>query len=115
MFRQFLLGAALAAVSVGPVSAEVVKTTAGARSLPPEKRMHAIGLKAMLAGGPPAIMFSPIMDGGVLPRRLADPGPSEFNDTPILTGITADEGASAPTYGMSTAAALQATLAKTFV
>lgn len=67
--------------------------------------------KAASAGASPGrgIRFAPIIDGVVLPRSLDDAMASRaINDTPILTGLTANESSTGATYGKLDAAALKA-------
>jgi para-nitrobenzyl esterase len=62
-----------------------------------------------------ALRFGPIVDGKVLPRSTNDLPKGAFNDTPVLTGLTADEGSGLqPNYGKATVAEFSAQLDRTF-
>jgi para-nitrobenzyl esterase len=80
------------------------------RKLPAEALMQAAGGNPMTA----KYHFGPIVDGRVL---VADPlslPAGGFNDTPVLTGLNADEGSVAPGYGASTVAAVRASIEHRF-
>jgi para-nitrobenzyl esterase len=79
------------------------KTGAGSladlRALPSEALMKAVQGEGMAA----LLRFGPVIDSKVMPVDPVDPPPGRFNDVPILTGLTADEGSALiPDYGKAT-------------
>ena len=74
---------------------------AGANSLAALRAMPAEDLlKAARQPGAPPIPFRPNVDGWFLPTDVATTfRERKQNDVPMLTGLTADEGSSSPTYG----------------
>jgi para-nitrobenzyl esterase len=71
---------------------------------------------AAALGNGPGLRFAPIADGVVVP---ADPAAAlaagRFNDTPVLTGLTRDEGSAMdPQYRAADAAAYKAALARRY-
>ncbi|HUO97204.1 MAG TPA: carboxylesterase family protein [Rhizomicrobium sp.] len=72
-------------------------TLAKLRALPAEDLLKA----PVPAGGPPMLRFMPIVDGWLLPGQPADlSAKGEINDTPFLTGQTANEAsAMSPKWG----------------
>ena len=92
-----------------------------ALTLPQLRRLTATEIDKRLAGmagsnpaaGPPALPFAPCVDGLFLPDR-ASVG-RNTNDTPILTGMTANEFTGLnPNYGHATAAGFTAQLTETY-
>jgi para-nitrobenzyl esterase len=62
------------------------------------KELRALPIKDLTATGGPR--FSPVIDGWFLPADNATTfAQGKQNDVPTLTGLTADEGSAAPTYG----------------
>jgi para-nitrobenzyl esterase len=54
------------------------------------------------------VRFAPVVDGWFLPAEIPEIfAQGKQNDVPTLTGLTADEGSSAPTYGKVSAADFQ--------
>lgn len=67
--------------------------------------MRALSAEDLLAADVTVFRFTPIVDGVVVPASPAEAQASgAYNDTPILTGYTADEGSSRGQYGKATAA-----------
>ncbi len=82
---------------------------AGARSLRALRALPADELlKVARQPASPPISFRPCVDGWFLPADIATLfRQGRQNDVPILTGLTADEGSAAPTYGRIRAADFQ--------
>jgi para-nitrobenzyl esterase len=99
--------AAAEATGVEFMAATGATSLAELRALPPEDLL-AVDLTGM--------RFGPIIDGAVVPMSLADAQESgSYNDTPILTGYTADEGSSwSDQYGRATVAEHEANIEKTY-
>jgi para-nitrobenzyl esterase len=75
------------------------KALAGLRALSANDLLRAVGRIPRDSGARP-IAFRPIVDGYVaLDAPLAVIRAGRQHDVPTLTGLTADEGSSAPTYG----------------
>jgi para-nitrobenzyl esterase len=69
--------------------------------------------KMSAGGGPPGLRFAPIVDGLFLPNT-ATVG-ANTNDTPVLTGMTANEGTGLnPNYGKITAESFKKQLDSTY-
>ena len=88
------------------------KSVAEMRRLSPE----AIGVAAKGTPGDrsTALRFGPIVDGRIIPQDPSGAGLPPVNDTPILTGMTADEGSSGDNYGVSTPTALRSSIERSF-
>jgi para-nitrobenzyl esterase len=81
------------------------------RALPPETLMKAAQGEGMAA----LLRFGPVVDSKVMPVDPVDPPPGRFNDVPILTGMTADEGSALiPNYGKATPDQLSVRMAQQF-
>ena len=67
--------------------------------------MRALSAEELLAADVTVFRFRPIVDGVVVPASPTEAQASgAYNDTPILTGYTADEGSSREQYGEATTA-----------
>lgn len=79
---------------------------AGAATLQDLRAISAEDLLKVGAGNPMAgLRFSQIVDGKVLPRALDALQAGDYADTPVLTGLTADEGSALSfNYGKATPA-----------
>lgn len=67
--------------------------------------LRALSPEELLAVDVTGLRFGPIVDGAVIPASPAEAQASgAYNDTPILTGYTADEASSREQYGKATAA-----------
>lgn len=89
-----------------------VKTLDELRALPAEKLLKLPPMTGdFWKRGP---MFAPIMDGWLLPKQQSElTAEGKVNDTPFLTGMTADETSSMnPKYGSMTAQDCDAAFAK---
>src|SRR5690606_7419392 len=77
---------------------------AGADSLATLRALSADAVLKVGAGNPMAgLRFAPIVDGKLIPHGTAGLPAGSYADTPVLTGLTADEGsAMMPGYGVST-------------
>lgn len=76
--------------------------------------LRALSLDQLMAGPPgggmPSLQFVPIRDGKVLPAK-----PTALARTPLLTGLTADEGSGFnPVYGKATPTALKSQIEAQF-
>jgi len=80
------------------------------RKVPADRLMQAAGGNPMTA----KFHFGPIIDGHVLVADPASLPAGGFNDTPVLTGLNADEGSVAPGYGASTAAQVKVSIEHRF-
>lgn len=91
------------------------KSIADLRKVSPAALMAAAGGRDGGATAPPGLRFMPVVDGKVMPKDPETLARGEFNDTPVLTGLNADEGSGlSPTYGKATASGLKERLEKTF-
>ncbi len=80
----------------------------GARSIRELRALPVDTLLAALPPGSPPTRFIPIVDGYFLPDAVhAIYARGEQNDTPMLTGMNADEGSAFPGYGGMTVAAFR--------
>jgi para-nitrobenzyl esterase len=68
----------------------------GAHSI---RELRVMSAKDLIGGGG-GMRFAPVVDGWFLPADIAEIfAQGKQNDVPMLTGLTADEGSAAPTYG----------------
>lgn len=70
---------------------------AAAKSASSIRELRALSAQDLTGGG---MRFGPVVDGWFLPAEIAAIfAQGKQNDVPMLTGLTADEGSAAPTYG----------------
>lgn len=70
---------------------------AAAKSANSIRELRALSAQDLTGGG---MRFGPVVDGWFLPAEIAAIfAQGKQNDVPMLTGLTADEGSAAPTYG----------------
>ncbi len=93
-----------------------VTSLASLRALTPQQLGAAARKPEASGGGTGGLRFSPIADGVVLPENPdAALAAGRANDTPILTGLTQDEGSAMnPSYRSGDPAAYRAGLARRF-
>lgn len=82
---------------------------AGAATLAELRAMSAEDAQAALEAS--GMRFRPIVDGVIVPLSASEAyAQGKYNDTPVMTGFTADEGSSSETYGQDTKEQFQASV-----
>ncbi len=77
--------------------------------------LRAMSYEQLIGVAHEGMRFGPIVDGVVIPVGLGEAlATGQYNDTPFLTGFTADEGSSSPNYGKTTLADFKDMLQKRF-